>query len=296
MSIDIRDVELDSPKEIERILKRNGLTTNKRYGQNFLVNADARRRIVDALAIQGGETVWEIGAGIGSLTTKMSREEIRLVAFEIDHGFVRLLLETFSEDKDITIVEGDFIKTWPWIRETNGEPDIIVGNLPYNSAAAIFLSLIEGGVSPRRMVCTVQKEAAARMTASPGSSDYSSFSVLCALTWRIEKLGDLKPGSFFPAPRVRSTMLVLEPRKTDRNVPVEILLSGARAIFAGRRKTIKNNLKMAVAKDKVKEACEEAESAGFDLNLRPETLMPERVADLATIVCKYTSSGTRRRT
>jgi 16S rRNA (adenine1518-N6/adenine1519-N6)-dimethyltransferase len=271
------------------LLSAEGLTVKKRFGQNFLINSDARKRIVDALGIAGGELVWEIGPGIGSLTSRLVRENIRLVVFEIDHGFARVLKDAYSSSTDFSIVEGDFIKTWQEAYGRSGEPDLIVGNLPYSCASAIFLTLIEGGVQARRMICTVQREAALRMTAQPGSSEYSSFSALCALTWKIERLGDLKAGSFYPPPRVRSTILSLEPRKRTQAVPAVQLLAGVRAIFAGRRKTIRNNLRMAVSKIDMnpRELLEEVDSSGFDLDQRPETLSPERVENLAGILCKY---------
>jgi len=298
LSIDIHNAPFDSPREILELLQSNGLTTKKRFGQNFLVNNDARRRIIEALRIQGGETVWEIGPGIGSLTATLAQQKIGLTVFEIDHGFVRVLQQMFSEGRRVTIVEGDFIKTWPAYRDFAGEPDLIVGNLPYSCSTAIFLSLIECGISAKRIVCTVQKEAAVRMTALPGNPEYSSFSALCGLTWRIERIGDLQAGSFFPRPRVRSTIIALEPRVQSHPVSPEVLLSGTRALFAGRRKTIRNNLKMAVAGDEsiAAELYQEAEQSGFDLSSRPETLAPEEVADLAVILSKYmppTDNGLR---
>ena len=241
--------------------------------------------------------MWSIGPGLGSLTRELAKKEIRLMAFEIDHGFVRLLEEAFSGESGITIIEGDFIKTWPGIRESSGAPDIIVGNLPYSSASAIFVSLIEGDVKARRIVCTVQKEAAARMTARPGAPEYSSFSVLCALSWRIERLGDLQSGSFYPSPRVRSTILSMEPLNRSPAVSTQMLLPGVRALFAGRRKTLKNNLKSALSDNKafLGELSAEAEQNGFDLSRRPETLEPETVEKLVAILGRYIDwSGIRR--
>ncbi len=233
--------------------------------------------------------MWEIGPGIGALTLRLAPMEIRLTVFEIDHGFARLLKEALSTDGNVRVVEGDFIKTWSDCRRGLGNPDIIVGNLPYSSATAMFLSLIEGGVSARRIVCTVQKEAAMRMMALPGDPDYTSFSVLCALTWRIERLGDLNPGSFYPRPRVRSSILRLEPIDRARVSQPGELLRGVRALFAGRRKTIRNNLRMAVTgnKETIGGLFAEAEGRGFDLQKRPETLSPQRVEELSVILNKY---------
>ena len=289
MSFGLRDADFDSPRELKRVLDAEGLTVKKRFGQNFLINSDARSRIVDSLEIQGGELVWEIGPGIGSLTNKLVEKNIRLTVFEIDHGFARVLKRAYSSNDDFVIVEGDFIKTWQGTRDRSGEPDLIVGNLPYSCAAAIFLSLIEGRIGARKIICTVQREAALRMTARPGNPEYSSFSVLCALTWHVERLGDLKAGSFYPPPRVRSTIISLKPRKRTPLLPAGELLDGVRGIFAGRRKTIKNNLRMVMSKTGIEsdKLLEEAARNGFDLGERPETLAPERVEDLLVIVRRY---------
>lgn len=274
---------------MRRVLQDEGLTVKKRFGQNFLVNSDARRRIVDSLELRAGELIWEIGPGIGSLTSKLVKHNIRLVVFEIDHGFARVVKEAYSGNDDFSIVEGDFMKTWRITREKSGEPDLIVGNLPYSCATAIFLSLIEGKIKARRIVCTVQREAALRMTALPGKPEYSSFSVLCALTWRIKRLGDLKAGSFYPPPRVRSTIISLEPRQRESLVQAADLLSGVRSIFAGRRKTLKNNLRMVMSKagKDPNDLLDEVEASGYSLEGRPETLEPEQVEKLLVVLQRY---------
>ena len=135
MSSGLKETDFDSPRVLKRLLEERGLTVKKRYGQNFLINSGARKRIVDALELRGGELVWEIGPGIGSVTSKLIGRNIRLFAFEIDRGFVRVLTEAYPHLADFTIVVGDFIKTWPAVRDSSGEPDLIVGNLPYSSAA-----------------------------------------------------------------------------------------------------------------------------------------------------------------
>lgn len=283
---DTERINYDSPKTVSRLLVEYGLTTKKRFGQNFLINPDARRRIVDSLRIGGGETIWEIGPGIGSLTHLLLRENVHLTAFEIDRGFIRVLNDLFSLNENLTIVPGDFVHTFKKILGTQGPPDIIVGNLPYRSAAAIFLVLIEAALRPTRIVCTVQKEAADRMIAQPGMPAYSSFSVLCALAWRIRTVGDLKAGSFFPAPKVRSTMLELSPVDEPPRISMGLLMRVTRGLFASRRKTIRNNLKMLAIDCKVDAASLSAavQESGVNLDARPETLYPDQVVGLALIL------------
>jgi 16S rRNA (adenine1518-N6/adenine1519-N6)-dimethyltransferase len=278
----MRDIHYDSPQALARLLDEHKLTVKKRFGQNFLINHDARRRLVELLGIKGGERVWEIGPGVGALTRPLLEKDISLSVFEIDRGFVRLLRQVFADQEELTIVEGDFIRTWKGEIKRGGAPDLIIGNLPYSSAAAIFLALIQGKVQARKIVCTVQKEGAQRMTAAPGTSDYGSFSVLCSLIWEIRSMGDLKPGSFFPPPRVQSTMIELTPRGQNPRVPVEYLLTVTRSLFANRRKTIRNNLRM-LAKNRDVDPDTlfgAALKAAVDVEARPETLSPGRVETL----------------
>jgi 16S rRNA (adenine1518-N6/adenine1519-N6)-dimethyltransferase len=133
------------------------------------------------------------------------------------------------------------------------------------------------------------------MVAVPGSADYSSFSVLCSLIWKIHRLGDLKPGSFYPAPKVRSTMLSLEPRNRPLLVTKKQLLTGVRKLFAGRRKTIRNNLKMAVPADAMHDILVKIDEWGIDHRRRPETLAPEEVERIVSLLSDFdTVCKTRR--
>jgi len=219
---------------------------SKRFGQNFLVSRSARERILAELKAEAGMRVWEIGPGIGSMTALALDAGLEVTAFEIDYGFSRLLKRHFGERPGFRLVEGDFVDTWKAEGEASGAPERIFGNLPYNAANAIVASVIEGGLLPPRMIFTVQKEAGQRITASPGSKDYSAFSVLCSSACRSKLAFDLGSSSFWPAPRVTSTVVRME-RRSD---PVAAddrpgFSTFVRALFSSRRKTLRNNLKAA---------------------------------------------------
>jgi len=219
---------------------------SKRFGQNFLVSRRSRERILEELKAEPGMRVWEIGPGIGSMTALALDSGIGLTAFEIDHGFSRLLIRHFGSRSSFKLVEGDFIQTWKAELEASGPPDRIFGNLPYSAANAIVASLIEGGLVPPRMIFTVQKEAGLRMIAVPGTKDYSAFSVLCTSACKSKLAFDLSSSSFWPVPRVTSTVVRMEPRR-------EPVASGdragfsafVRAGFSSRRKTLRNNVRAA---------------------------------------------------
>jgi 16S rRNA (adenine1518-N6/adenine1519-N6)-dimethyltransferase len=220
------------------------------YGQNFLINAGARGNLLDALEIGKGDTVWEIGPGIGAMTTGLLERGALVTAFEIDKGFCDVLREFFGSCPGFKLIEGDALKTWPEVSDTIQEGragDYLFGNLPYNTGAALLADFIEKKRYFKRMVVTVQKEVARRMAAKPGSKDYSSFSLLCASSYRVSLLSVLKGASFYPEPRVDSqgVRLDLIPG-TDASYPA-CFFPLIRGLFSSRRKTVMNNLKTFIA-------------------------------------------------
>jgi 16S rRNA (adenine1518-N6/adenine1519-N6)-dimethyltransferase len=217
----------------------------KRYGQNFLINPSARKKLLDALDLPPGEAVWEIGPGLGAMTAGLLERGGRVRAFEIDRGFADALHCIFQGEGNFTLVYGDVLKTW---RGEEGAA-YLVGNLPYNIAALLLADFIEGGRFFKRMVVTVQKEIAGRMLAKPGSRDYSSLSVLCASVYTISPVISLKGASFYPEPRVESRGLRLDLRTgIDPAAYSPRLNALVRTLFAARRKTVKNNLEAFLGK------------------------------------------------
>jgi 16S rRNA (adenine1518-N6/adenine1519-N6)-dimethyltransferase len=232
-------INYNSASALRSFLEQEGLGMRKKFGQNFLINPAVRRTLIDALGVQDGDEVWEIGPGLGAMTALLLEKGLKVKAFEIDSGFIRILKREFAEEKNFCLVEGDVLKTWKSAAVSN-EATFLFGNLPYNIAAAFLADLIEQGRLFERMVVTVQKEVALRMTASAGSPDYSSFSVLCASAYNVKPLTIIRPSSFFPQPNVDSMAVLLENRNAPAVVPVFFPL--VRALFSSRRKTIKNNL------------------------------------------------------
>jgi len=233
----------DSPKEIKSILADLDIRLKKRWGQNFLINRGARRKIISLLDPQKDDLVWEIGAGLGSLTHELLPLTGKLLCFELDRGLLAYLQEIFAANENFILIPGDVLKTWKNTADKYGMPERVVGNLPYSSASAIIAALVENNYLPSRMIFTVQKELARRMTAPVGNKNYSSFSILCQFAFSMYSHGDLKPGSFFPVPEVTSTIIELQPRK-DLALPRDrrLFLTLLRSLFVSRRKTIRNNL------------------------------------------------------
>lgn len=270
----------DSQKEIIAVLKERNLSPTKKFGQNFMISRAAREKVLSYVDIKEGDSVWEIGGGLGAMTS-MALEKVgqngHLTVFEIDRGYIDFLNEQFGSYPGFRVVAGDMVKTWKSVAQQSGKPDVIFGNLPYNSASAMITQLIEGDCLAPRMVFTVQKEMGLRITAKPGSADYSSFSVFCQLACDVVYQGDLKSGSFYPVPDVVSGIVTFTPKAGFRESVTPQVLKAIRDMFASRRKTLLNNLRP-YGVDKVQSACQ---NLGIDIGTRAETLTPQQIADLA---------------
>ena len=238
--------DYNSPTELKTILDENSMAMQKKFGQNFLVNENARKKIVDSLSISDGIQVWEIGPGLGAMTSELLSRGAVVTAFEIDRGFARLLRRFFCDeiaDGKLKIVEGDAMKTIKKELLLNEIPDRFFGNLPYNIASQIIGGTIEDGVRFEKLVVTVQKEVAERMASRAGEKEYSSFSVLCQWAYNVRTVADLAGGSFWPVPNVASRTVLLEPTNDFPNCKnSEFFRKMVRTLFSSRRKTVRNNL------------------------------------------------------
>jgi len=262
-------INYNSAADLRAFLEREKLGMLKKFGQNFLINPQIRRTLADEL--DACDDVWEIGPGLGAMTEILLEKGLKIKAFEIDLGFIRILNNIFSDNKNFSLVEGDVMKTW----QRQKPVSFLLGNLPYNIAASLIADFIERGRVFSRMVVTVQKEVALRMCASAGSSDYSSFSVLCASVYNVKQLMVIHPSSFFPQPNVDSMGVLLE--KKSAEVYPQVFYPLVRALFASRRKTIKNNflafLSARTGKFNAQEMCASVlRETGIDQNERAENL------------------------
>ncbi len=272
----------DSPAEIRETLEALGITLKKRWGQNFLINRGVRDRILELLEAGRDEAVWEIGPGLGCLTAGLVGRCRLLVAFEIDHGLLRFLSQSFAGREGFVLEAGDAVQRWGGALARYGLPDKVVGNLPYSAASAVIGSFAEAGFAPKRMVFTVQRELAARLAAAPGGKTYSSFSALCQHAYRVRERFTIRPGSFYPAPQVTSAVVELEPRG-EAESPAEgaLFRSLVQAAFRSRRKTLWNNLQDWPAGSPPARLAEALAAEGIDPGCRAEQLAPAQLAALA---------------
>lgn len=277
ININQLSINYNSASALRTFLDENDLAMRKKFGQNFLINPSVRNALVSGLDAPAGESVWEIGPGLGAMTVLLLEKDLSVRAFELDPGFSRILRILFADNSNFTLVEGDVLKTWP----AAPVAPFLLGNLPYNIAAVLLAGLIEKQCFFKRMIVTVQREVALRMMASPGSDAYSSFSVLCASAYRVKPLMIIKGACFYPRPNVDSQALMLELNNdaVSRIRPV-CFYPLLRALFASRRKTIKNNL---AAFPDIKASLVNAvlEASRIDGNKRAENLAIEEFEALA---------------
>ncbi len=278
--------DYNSPTELKNVLDQNGFSMQKKFGQNFLINAEARTKLIDALEIDDSKKVWEIGPGLGAMTNEILERGADLTVFEIDRGFASLIKQFFLEYENknkFRIVEGDVLKTWKKQFETAGQPYRLFGNLPYNIAATVIADTIENNIRFDKCVFTVQKEVAIRMAAKPGSEDYSSFSVLCQWAYDVKPLLDLTGGNFWPKPNVDSRAVVMTKRENFPNCQNPALfVKVQRALFSSRRKTVRNNLSVFLKNND--QAVEYLNKANIDIMKRAEVLTVEELLRLSDVI------------
>jgi 16S rRNA (adenine1518-N6/adenine1519-N6)-dimethyltransferase len=224
---------------------------------------------------------------MGAMTALLLDTGARVTAFEIDRGFCELLAGIFAGRENFRLVEGDALETW----RGEGGADFLLGNLPYNIAARIIGGFIENGVFFKRMAVTVQREVARRMLAEPASPDYSSFSVLCSSVYTARSVMPLNRGCFYPVPNVDSEGVCLELKPEPlREGYTDFFYRMVRALFACRRKTIKNGLSAFLKSESANPNLTEdaprrlLEAAGIPPSERAENLACEDFRRLARIL------------
>ena len=288
-----------------RILQAFHLKADKNLGQNFLVEESVVSRIAKAAELTPEDTVLEIGPGIGTLTQALAMTGASVVSVELDKRLIPVLQETVGAYKNVRIVQGDILKVnIPEIiaevkadRKTEdaacevaeaesetkqSDTFKVCANLPYYITTPIIMYLLEQKLPLERLVVMVQKEVAERMTAGPGGREYGAISVAMQYYTEPKIAFIVKAGSFLPAPKVDSAVLVCKKRSTP---PVEVpdektFFKVVAAAFSVRRKMLNNSLKNmgGLNGEQVKAWLDRA---GIDGRRRAETLSLEEFAMLA---------------
>lgn len=264
----------------KHILKTFNIHMSKKLGQNFLIDPEIVRDIVEAADITPGETVLEIGPGIGTLTQGLAEAKANVVAVELDNRLPEVLAKTLAGYDNVRIVHGDILKVnIPEI--VASETFKVVANLPYYITTPIIMALLERRLPVTKLVTMVQKEVADRMVAQPGKKDYGALSVAVQYYTEPEIVADVPPKSFIPAPAVDSVVICCDVRKEPAVVvkSEKMFFRVVKAAFSQRRKTLSNALKTSgLPVDQLQAAII---AAGIDGGRRGETLSLQEFADIA---------------
>jgi 16S rRNA (adenine1518-N6/adenine1519-N6)-dimethyltransferase len=267
------------------------IPAKKQFGQNFLADERVIERIIREVSPREDETIVEIGAGRGALTSRLADLAGRLCAVEFDRDLIPLLKEKFGARANFVLVEGDALRLDLCSVISPAAQARVVANLPYYISTAILQRLIAQRSCLTEMILMLQREVVERITAPPASSERGYLSVLVEAYCEAEKLFDVPPTAFRPVPKVWSTVVRLRVRPqtgivvSDENLLWRIVSAG----FAQRRKTIFNNLRNAPALlrariEKAGGADHALESANLEARRRAETLTLEEWARLARVL------------
>lgn len=269
-------MQLTDISTVKRICAKHGFELSKGFGQNFIVNAGVCPKIVDAAGIDESYGVLEIGPGIGVLTKELAARAKKVVAVEVDDRLPPLLAETLADCGNVKIVLGDVLKTdlAALIAEEFGGLKVAVcANLPYYITSPIVMKLLEERLPIEHITVMVQKEAADRLSAKPGTRLSGAITYAVHYYAVPQTLFTVQPGSFYPPPKVTSAVIQMQLHKTPPVMPQDEahMFRVIKAAFGQRRKTAANAVSagMSLPKPQVQAALE---SIGLAPTIRPEQM------------------------
>jgi 16S rRNA (adenine1518-N6/adenine1519-N6)-dimethyltransferase len=264
---------------VRKMLSQYDIHPRKRLGQSFLEDMNIIRRIVALAEPAEGETIVEIGAGLGFITEELAKRAGRVIAVEVDPRLAAVLRERFIGQDRVEVVETDVLK-YDFSSAGSGERIKVVGNIPYHISSPILFRLLDFRRSISSMLLMFQKELADRIAAPPGTKDYGIPSVMVARYTRAVCELTVPPTCFYPVPDVVSSVLRIVVRQ-EPDLPDEAIFSGiVRAAFAQRRKTLWNNLRRSGLPDEKVDRV--FVRSGIDRTRRAETLSVEEFSLLTT--------------
>ena len=279
--------KLSDPKKTIEVIQKYQFAFQKRFGQNFLIDAHVLEKIVSAAGITKDDCVLEIGPGIGTMTQYLAESAGQVIAVEIDTNLLPILTDTLKEYSNVKVINQDILKVDinELVKEyNNGRPIKVVANLPYYITTPIIMGLFESNVPIDNITVMVQKEVADRMQVGPGSKDYGALSLAVQYYASPYIVANVPPNCFIPRPNVGSAVIRLT-RYQEPPVQVKdpkLMFKLIRASFNQRRKTLQNGLnnspEISFSKEEIKKAIE---SLGVSPSVRGEALSLEQFAQLA---------------
>lgn len=273
---------------IRDLCARYDFALSKGFGQNFIINPGICPRIAEAAGIGPGWGALEVGPGIGVLTEQLCKRADKVVSIEVDKRLPPLLEETMTDYDNFKLVLNDVLKVdlkALLAEEFGDKPVAVCANLPYYITSPILMRLLEEKLPIRNITVMVQKEAAQRLCAAPGTRDAGAISYAVAYYAEPKLLFSVQPGSFYPAPKVTSAVIRLDVREKPAvqvpNGDEAAFFALIRAAFSQRRKTAANAIANGLHLPKA-QVIVALQTANLDERARPEQLTLEDYCALQT--------------
>lgn len=281
---------LDNITGTLQVLDKYNFSFQKRFGQNFLIDAHILDKIVSGAGVTEEDTVLEIGPGIGTMTQYLCERAGKVIAVEIDKALIPILNDTLSTYDNVTIINDDILRVdiAKLVREqNNGRPIKVVANLPYYITTPIIMGLFEAHVPLESITIMVQKEVAERMQVGPGTKDYGALSLAVQYYAKPEIIAYVSPECFIPKPNVGSAVIKLHRYEKP---PVDIvnedfMFRVIRAAFNQRRKTLSNAIVNASDIKATREMVQETlREMNLDENIRGEKFSLDQFAKFSNLL------------
>jgi len=269
--------------QIAALLETLGRRPNHRFGQNFLIDRNLMKKLVDSAELARRDCVLEVGPGTGSLTAHLLQQAGRVVSVEIDTFLADHLEQSLRDDSRFRLVRGDCLHDKSTLApalveavrqagaELKSESLKLVANLPYDAATPLVIELLLSDLQVSRLCFTVQTEVADRFLAQPSTRNYGPVSIIAQALCAAKRVAKCPPEAFWPRPKVQSTMLrldVLDPHRPGLSPPGPFA-QFVRSMFLHRRKTLVNNARSVENAVVVIAAIRQL---GINENARPENL------------------------
>jgi 16S rRNA (adenine1518-N6/adenine1519-N6)-dimethyltransferase len=265
---------------VRALLAAHGLRPSRALGQHYLVDPNTARKVVRLAQVEAGETVLEVGPGLGSLTLALRETGALVVAVEADARLLPALAEALGDDPGVRVVTADAVRAD--LAALAPEARRLVANLPYNIAATLVLRVLTDYPQYRCLTVMVQREVGERLAAAPGTSAYGATSAKVAALAEARLLAPVSRKVFLPEPHVDSVLVGLTrtgEHPATAGVAWATLARVIEAAFSQRRKTLRNSLRtLGLAPDEVEAL---GLASGVDLGLRAERLGVPAFAALA---------------
>ncbi len=293
---------MQTKQDIERLLAGAGTQPKHRLGQNFLIDLNLMRLLIQAAHLNEQDVVLEVGTGTGSFSQGIAEKCGRLITVEYDTTLFNIARTQFEQFDNITPFNMDILENKNTLqkevldavqnaRSEFGGRLLLVANLPYNVGSSVMANLISGPVTADGMFVTIQKEVADRMAASPGRADYGTLSILMAATGTVRLLRKLPASVFWPRPQVESAMVSFQrdPEKVQQIHDMHTFREVINLFMGHRRKMLKACAKFAADNlEKVRNWADIFEEAVVDPHKRPEELTPKQFVNIANLCYEQT--------